>query len=70
MIKTRHFTGYLKAVWPDLLECVFEVWPAPEAQESLQKCGGFAPHQTSKTHPKNCSQIAFRYPALDTICVG
>ncbi len=22
-------TGYLKAVWPDFVGCVFEVWPAP-----------------------------------------
>ena len=29
--------GYLKAVWPDFLGCVFEVWPAPGAQENLQK---------------------------------
>jgi hypothetical protein len=26
--------GYLKAVWPDFLGCIFEVWPAPGAQES------------------------------------
>ncbi len=23
--------GYLKAIWPDLFGCVFEVWPAPGA---------------------------------------
>ncbi len=34
--------GYLKAVWPDLLGCVFEVWPAPGAREGPQKCGGLA----------------------------
>ncbi len=32
--------GYLKAVRPEFLGCVFEVWPAPGARESLQKCGG------------------------------
>ncbi len=32
--------GYLKAVWPDLLGCVLEVWPSPGAG------------QTSKTHPQ------------------
>ncbi len=31
--------GYLKAVWLDLLGCLFEVWPAPGAREGLQKCG-------------------------------
>ncbi len=35
--------GYLKAVWPGFLECMFEVWPAPGPRESLQKCGGFRP---------------------------
>ena len=23
--------GYLKAIWPDLFGCVFEVWPSPGA---------------------------------------
>ena len=27
-------------IWPDFWGCVFEVWPAPGARESLQKCGG------------------------------
>ncbi len=35
--------GYLKAVWPDFLGCVFEVWPAPGARESPPKCGGRSP---------------------------
>ncbi len=35
--------GYLKAVWPNFGGCVFEVWPAPGARESLQKCGGPRP---------------------------
>ena len=38
-------TWYLKAVWPDLLGCLFEVWPAPGARESPQKGGGRSPHQ-------------------------
>jgi hypothetical protein len=33
-------SGYLKAVSPDLFGFVFEVWPAPGARESPQKCGG------------------------------
>ncbi len=36
-------TRYLKAVWPDFWGCVFEVWPAPGARESLLKCGGASP---------------------------
>ena len=36
-------TGYLKAVWPGFWGCVFEVWPAPGARESPQKCGGLRP---------------------------
>ncbi len=35
--------GYLKAVWPVFLGCVFEVWPAPGARESLQIRGGRSP---------------------------
>jgi len=37
-------SGYLKAVWPDLLGCLFEVWPAPGAWENLPKCGGQGSH--------------------------
>ncbi len=62
----------LKAVWPDLFGCIFEVWPAPGAQESPQEGGGLRPPhfarlsgapgagRTSKTHPKNrpdCRQV-------------
>ena len=36
-------TGYLKAVWPGFWGCVFEVWPAPGARESPQKCGELRP---------------------------
>ncbi len=67
-------SGYLKAVWPVFLRCFFEVWSAPGARKTRQICGGWStPHfcgvfrapgacQTSKTHPKKSSQIAFRYP--------
>jgi hypothetical protein len=30
--------GYRKAVWRGSFGCVFEVWPAPGAQESLHNC--------------------------------
>ncbi len=62
--------GHLKAIWPDVLGCVFEVWPAPGTREGLQKRWGgealtfWAPGagQTSKTQPQNSGQTAFRYP--------
>ncbi len=58
----------LKAVWPDLWGCVFEVCPAPGARETLQKCGGRRPPhfrglsqvpeagQTSKMQPRNSAR--------------
>jgi hypothetical protein len=36
--------GYLKAVWPDFVGCMLEVWPAPGAQEACQNVGGETPH--------------------------
>ncbi len=68
--------GYLKAVWPDFSGCVFEVWPAPGARESLKKVGGFAPHifeghpgppwpaRLQKCTPQKYDQTAFRYPGV------
>jgi hypothetical protein len=44
-------TGYLKAVWPDLLGCLFEVWLAPGAREAPQKCGGLCPPHFGKAFP-------------------
>ncbi len=44
---------FLKAVWPDFWECVFEGFPAPPGAG-----------QTSKMHPKRSGQTAFKYPAL------
>ncbi len=35
--------GYLKAIWPYILGCVFEVRPAPGAREGPQKCGASPP---------------------------
>ncbi len=35
--------GYLKAVWPDVFGCIFEVWLAPGAPGILQKGGGRSP---------------------------
>ncbi len=67
-------TGYLKAIWPEFLGCVFEVWPAPGARASRQKCGVRGPPQfarlsrapgagqTSKMHPSKSGQTAFKYP--------
>jgi hypothetical protein len=37
-------TGHLRAFWPDLWECTFEVWPAQGAREGLQKVGGDTSH--------------------------
>ncbi len=65
--------GYLKAVWPDFWG-VFEVWPAPGARESSQKCGVLRPPTFLKTFPgprgrpdlKNApqksGQTAVKYP--------
>ncbi len=36
--------GCLKAVWPDLLGAFLRSGQPRRARESLQKCGGFAPH--------------------------
>jgi hypothetical protein len=67
-------TGCLKAVWPDLLGCIFEVWPAPGARESPQKGAELRPPtfgrrspspgagQTPKAHFKKSCHTAFRYP--------
>ncbi len=45
------YTGYLKAVWPGFCGCVFEIWPAPGAWESLQKCGVASPPTFLKAFP-------------------
>jgi hypothetical protein len=42
-IRGNNLSGCLNAVRPDCLGCVFEVWPAPEAREGPQKCGGLRP---------------------------
>ncbi len=54
--------------------CVFEVWPAPGARESLPKGEGLRPPhfgrlsqapgagKTSNMHPQKSGQTAFRYP--------
>ncbi len=69
------------AVWPDLFGCVFEVWPAPGARESPQKCGGLRPPhfgrpsrapgagQTLKTHPNKSGQTAFKYSGLNKVLI-
>ena len=49
-------TGNLKAIWPDLFGCVFEVWPAPGAREGLRKCGGLRPPQF-----RRLSRAPFRF---------
>ncbi len=66
--------GYLKAIWPGFLGCIFEVWQAPGARESLNKnVGGEAPHILKafpgprgrpdlKNAPQKSGQTAFRYP--------
>ncbi len=66
-------TGYLKAIWPDFWGCIFEVWLAPGARESLQKYGAKTPtfckafpgprgRPDLKHASKKSSQTAFRYP--------
>ena len=68
--------GYLKAVWPEFVGSVFEVWAAPGGFKTIQKRGGRGPlhfwmvlkppgaAQTPKTDPQNSGQTAFRYPAI------
>ena len=48
--------GGLKAVWPNFWGCVFVVWPAPGARETLPKGGG-------RSHP--CFLIVSRSPGAD-----
>ncbi len=55
-------SGYLRAVWPEFFGCIFEVWPAPGARESLQKCGGLrppppGPARLQKCTPKNPARL-------------
>ncbi len=52
-------SGYLKAVWPDLLVCVFEVWPTG-GPGKLSRAPGAG--QTSKTHTQKSGQTTFKYP--------
>jgi hypothetical protein len=68
-------TGHLKAVWLDLLGCVFEVWPGPGAWESLPKCRGRRPphllegfpESPGSARPQKCTNRirpdCFGYPA-------
>jgi hypothetical protein len=71
--------GYLKAIWPDFVGCVFEVCPASGARESLRKCGGLRPPhfrrlsrvpgagQTSKMHPQRIRPDCLQVPRMETI---
>ena len=66
---------YLKAVWPDLLGLMGEVWRGLGAMESFPKCGGPSAltflkalqgtrsRQTPSMRPRESDQIAFRYRA-------
>jgi hypothetical protein len=41
--KSKPSTGYMKAVSPDFVACISEVWPAPGARKGHRKCGGLRP---------------------------
>jgi hypothetical protein len=65
----------LKARWPDYLGCVFGVWPAPEAREGSQKCGGRSPPHFGRVsrapgarHPEGFNKILNRvFVGFDTV---
>ncbi len=64
--------GYLKAVLPDFLGCVFEVWPMGPGK-ALKHVRGEAPHLFEgprgrpdlKDEPPKSGQTAYRYPHRD-----
>ena len=71
-----YLAGYLKAIWPGLVGCVFEVCPAPGGPGSPSKRWGAKPPtflkaprapgagQTSTMHPNKSGQTASRYPPV------